>query len=66
MLQDTHFTKQNEKKMVKTLWVYKIFFSSFKSNSSGVETFVNNNCKFKSLNVIQDDSGKYFILNVEI
>lgn len=55
-----------KKKMVKTLWVYKIFFSSFKSNSSGVETFVNNNCKFKSLNVIQDDSGKYFILNVEI
>lgn len=66
MQQDTHFTKQNEKKMVKTLWVYKIFFSSFKSNSSGVETFVNNNCWFKSLNVIQDDSGKYFILNVEI
>lgn len=27
---------------------------------------VNNNCEFKSLNVIQDDSGNYLILVVEI
>lgn len=65
MLQDTHFTKEDEN-IIKTQWGYKVFFSSFKSNARGVATLVNNNCEFKSLNVIQDDSGNYLILDVEI
>lgn len=65
MLQDTHFTKEDEN-IIKTQWGYEVFFSSFKSNARGVATLVNNNCEFKSLNVIQDDSGNYLILDVEI
>lgn len=45
---------------------YKVFLSSFNSKARGIATLVNNKCKFKSFNVVQDDSGNYLILNVEI
>lgn len=54
-----------DENIIKMRCGYKVFFSSFKSNARGVATLVNNNCEFKSLNVIQDDSGNYLTLDVK-
>ena len=64
-LQDTHFVTKDES-MIKALWGYKAFFSSYKSNSRGVATLINNNCDLTLINEYKDDNGNYLILDVVI
>ena len=62
-LQDTHFVNKDES-FTRTLWGYKAFFSSFKSNSRGVAILFNNNCEVKISNEYKDNDGNYLILDV--
>ena len=55
-LQDIHFTKQDEN-IIKSQWGSKIFFSSFKPNSRGVEKLVNDSCDFELFHMKQDEGG---------
>ena len=46
MLQDTHFTRAEEK-IIRSQWGYECFFSNFTSQSRGVAIFINNNLNVK-------------------
>ena len=64
-LQDTHFTK-NIEKLIQTEWGYKVFFSSFTSQSRGVAVFIKNNFEFVLHNTHHDPGGNFLLLDAEI
>ena len=64
-LQDTHFSKDNERRILQE-WGYKAVFSSFDTRSRGVAVFFNNNFDFILHNTILDKCGNFIILDVEI
>ena len=62
MLQDTHFT-ENEEVYIRSQWGYECYFSNHNSQSRGVATFINNNFDCKVINVEKDTNGNLLILN---
>ena len=65
-LQDTHFTKSREK-IIENEWGYKAFFNSFDSRSRGVAVLFNNNfAEFKIHKFLNDTSGNFLFLDIEI
>ena len=64
-LQDTHFSKANERR-IQQEWGYKAYFSSFDSKSRGVAIFLNNNFEFTIHNSFSDNSGNFLMLDIEI
>lgn len=64
-LQDTHFTK-TEEKYIRTQWGYESFFSSFSSQQRGVAILFNNNFEFKLHSQRADNFGNKLILDVTI
>ena len=64
-LQDTHFTKDIEK-IIKSEWGYKVYFSSFSSQSRGVAILFKNNFEFIVHSFYNDQKGNMIILDIEI
>ena len=64
-LQDTHFSKTNER-LIENEWGYRTFFSSFNSRSRGVAILFNNNFEFKIHQTFSDASGNYLLIDLEI
>ena len=62
-LQDTHFSHEKER-IIRNEWGYKVFFSSYKSNSRGVAIFFKNDFEFIIHNNYSDDSGNILILDI--
>ena len=65
-LQDTHFTRGTDEKLVRARWCNDCYFSSFKSNSRGVAILFDNNFDYKVHSFISDSNGNYLILDVTI
>jgi exonuclease III len=59
-LQDTHFTKKDEKQ-IRSEWGYECLFASFSSQSRGVCILFNNNFDFKIKYIDRDPNGNYLI-----
>ena len=64
-LQDTHFSKEKER-IILNEWGYKVYFSSYASNSRGVAILFNNNFEFVVHNSFSDNDGNLLILDIEI
>ena len=64
-VQDTHFTKKEEK-YIRSLWGYESFFSSYNSQARGVAIFINNNFEFKLNRIKTDQSGNKIILDFTV
>ncbi len=64
-LQDTHFSRSNERRILQE-WRYKAYFNSFDSRSRGVAIFLNNNFEFTIHNSFSDNSGNVLMLDIEI
>ena len=64
-LQDTHFTK-NIENLIRSEWGYKVFFSSFSSQSRGVAIFLRNNFEYILHGSYNDQQGNVLILDIEI
>ena len=62
-LQDTHFTKQEEK-LIRSIWGYECIFNSFSSNSRGVAIFLNNNFEYKIHNISRSNDGNKLVLDI--
>lgn len=60
-LQDTHFTK-TEEKQIRSEWGYECLFSSYSTQSRGVCILFNNNFDFKVKSVDRDPNGNYLIV----
>ena len=65
MLQDTHFTGDDEN-YIRMHWGYKCYFSNYNSQSRGVATLINNTFDFKLENEEKDMGGNLLILNCKI
>ena len=64
-LQDTHFSKTNER-IIEKEWVYRTFLSSFNSRSRGVAILFNNYFEFKVHKTFRDASRNYLLIDLEI
>ena len=64
-LQDTHF-HPNMHDRIKNEWGYKVFFSSYKSNSRGVAILLKNTFEHKIFSVITDNTGNLLMLDINI
>ena len=64
-IQDTHFT-ENIENIVRNMWGFECYFSSFKSNSRGVAILINNNFEFEFLQQKKDTNGNYLLLKAMI
>ena len=64
-LQDTHFSKVNERLLVNE-WGFKAVFSSNNSRSRGVAIYFNNTFELKILNTFCDNNGNLLMVNIEL
>ena len=64
-LQDTHFTKSLER-VITSEWGYKVWFSSFRSNSRGVAILFKNDIEFKVHHSYSDNFGNVLLLDIEL
>ena len=64
-LQDTHFTK-DEEKIILSQWGYKGIFNSYQSNSRGVAILFRNNFEFQLKNTVIDNEGNFIIAEIII
>ena len=64
-LQDTHFTKDIENN-IRNEWGFDAVFNSYTSQARGVAIFFNNNFDFKIHKKIDDDSGNFIALDLDI
>lgn len=66
-LQETHFTKKEEK-YIRAQWGYESFFSSFSSQAKGVAILFNNNFEYKVHKVEEEEEarGSKLIIDVTI
>jgi hypothetical protein len=64
-LQDTHFTRENEKS-IRSSWDYECYFSSFTSNARGTAILFNNNFEFNILKEKRDINGNYLVLDINV
>ena len=65
MLQETHFTKENEN-IIEAEWGFKYIFSNCSSQSCGVAFLFNNNFQFVIKNTVCDENGRYIICELEL
>ena len=65
MLQETHFTKENEN-IIEAEWEFKCIFSNCSSQSCGVALPFNNNFQFVIKNTVCDENGQYVICELEL
>ena len=65
MLQETHFTKENEN-IIEAEWGFKCIFSNCSSQSCGVALLFNNNFQFVIKNTVCDENGRYIICELEL
>ena len=65
MLQETHFTKENEN-IIEAEWGFKCIFSNCSSQSCGVALLFNNNFQFVIKNTVCDENGQYIICELEL
>ena len=64
-LQDTHFSKSDEK-VIRTQWGYECYFSSYNTQARGVAILLNNNFEYNLHNVIKDENGNLLILDITL
>ena len=64
-LQDTHFSKNNER-LIMNEWGYTAVLNSFSSNSRGVGIFFKNNFEFEIHRTFNDASGNIVLIDIEI
>lgn len=64
-LQDTHFSKRNER-IIENEWGYRVLFNSFDSQSRGVAIFFNNNFELRILSSYSDNTGNILFAHVEV
>ena len=64
-LQDTHFSKSDEK-VISTQWGYECYFSSYNTQARGVAILLNNNFEYNLHNVIKDENGNLLILDITL
>lgn len=64
-LQDTHFTIDMETD-IRNEWGYDVYFDSFTSQSRGIAIFINNNFEHKVHNTVNDNSGNFLALDIEL
>lgn len=64
-LQDTHFTIDMETD-IRNEWGYDVYFDSFTSQSRGIAIFINNNFEYKVHNTVNDNSGNFLALDIEL
>ena len=65
LLQETHSIKQNEQKW-RNEWGYTAFWSSYTGNSRGVAILFKNSFQYDLHNEIEDDEGRYILLDITI
>ena len=64
-LQDTHFSKTNER-LIESEWGYRAYFNSFDSRSRGVAILFNNDFELKIHSFFSDGSGNLLMVYAEI
>lgn len=62
-LQDTHFTRKEEK-YIRSMWGFDCYFNSYTSQSRGTAIFLNNNFEHKVLKTKSDTDGNKLILDM--
>lgn len=62
-LQDTH-SVQGVERMWEAEWGYKVFFSSFRSDSRGSAILLKNNFEFKIHKTVADPEGNYIVIDI--
>jgi exonuclease III len=65
MLQEAHFTKENEN-IIEAEWGFKCIFSICSSQSCGVALLFNNNFQFVIKNTVFDEHDRYIICELEL
>jgi exonuclease III len=65
MLQDTHFSSQEEH-FIRSTWGYETYFSNYNTQSRGVAIFINNNFDCNVNAIEKDNDGNLLILNCKI
>lgn len=51
---------------IRNEWGYDVYFDSFTSQSRGIAIFINNNFEHKVHNTVNDNSGNFLALDIEL
>ena len=65
-LQDTHFSKKKNERLIKNEWGHKAIFNSLYSRSRGVAIFFNNNFEFEIIKTYTDNTGNFIAVFLKI